>query len=119
VARRIVPNLVADVPQEGAEFFTQVLGLERMMDLGFIVTYASPSNAEAQLSILSQDPSGMNPDYSVEVADVDEAFASALRQDCEIVYSLRDEPWGVRRFFVRDPTGALANVLAHKERAAG
>jgi len=25
------------------------------------------------------------------------------------------EPWGVRRFFVRDPFGKLVNVLSHDE----
>jgi len=32
----------------------------------------------------------------------------------EIVHPLTDEPWGVRRFFVRDPNGAVINVLTHK-----
>ena len=25
-----------------------------------------------------------------------------------------DEPWGVRRFFVRDPFGRLVNILSHR-----
>jgi hypothetical protein len=25
------------------------------------------------------------------------------------------EPWGVRRFFVRDPLGKLVNILQHEE----
>jgi hypothetical protein len=29
------------------------------------------------------------------------------------VYPLSDEPWGVRRFFVQDPSGTVVNVLAH------
>jgi uncharacterized glyoxalase superfamily protein PhnB len=31
----------------------------------------------------------------------------------EIVYPLTDEPWGVRRFFVRDPKGVVVNVMMH------
>ena len=31
----------------------------------------------------------------------------------EIVHPLTDEPWGVRRFFVRDPDGNVVNVLSH------
>ena len=31
----------------------------------------------------------------------------------EIVHPLTEEPWGVRRFFVRDPTGVVVNVVAH------
>jgi hypothetical protein len=30
-----------------------------------------------------------------------------------IVYPLTDEPWGVRRFFMGDPSGTVINVLAH------
>ena len=32
----------------------------------------------------------------------------------EIVYGIADEPWGVRRFYVRDPFGKLVNILSHK-----
>jgi uncharacterized glyoxalase superfamily protein PhnB len=29
------------------------------------------------------------------------------------VHPLTEEPWGVRRFFVRDPNGVVVNVVAH------
>jgi hypothetical protein len=29
------------------------------------------------------------------------------------VHPLTDEPWGVRRFFVRDPSGSVLNILSH------
>jgi catechol 2,3-dioxygenase-like lactoylglutathione lyase family enzyme len=32
----------------------------------------------------------------------------------EIVYPLTDEDWGLRRFFVRDPNGAVINVTEHR-----
>jgi len=32
----------------------------------------------------------------------------------EIVRELRDEEWGVRRFFARDPNDRVVNVLAHR-----
>ncbi len=31
----------------------------------------------------------------------------------KIEYELTDEPWGVRRFYVRDPFGKLVNILSH------
>ena len=31
----------------------------------------------------------------------------------EIVYGVVTEPWGVRRFYVRDPFGKTINILAH------
>ncbi len=33
---------------------------------------------------------------------------------CEILHPLTEEPWGVRRFFVRDPSGKVLNILAHR-----
>ena len=40
--------------------------------------------------------------------------AEALRRGLEVVYPPTDEPWGIRRFFVRDPSGSLISVLAHR-----
>ena len=32
----------------------------------------------------------------------------------ELVYPLTDEPWGVRRFYAREPNGAVVNVMTHR-----
>jgi len=37
----------------------------------------------------------------------------AMAADADIVYPLTDEEWGLRRFFVRDPNGAVINVTQH------
>ena len=39
--------------------------------------------------------------------------AAAVQAGAEIAYALTLEPWGVRRFFVRDPDGQVINVLSH------
>jgi uncharacterized glyoxalase superfamily protein PhnB len=67
-----------------------------------------------QRSLLRRDASAaVQPDVSIEVDDVDAAHAAAQRLGCEIVHPLTDEPWGVRRFFVRDPNDKVLNVLSH------
>lgn len=114
MANRIVPLRYATDARIGRTFFTRVLGLETAMELDFITTYVDRANPSAQISVLSADPSGLRPDYSVGVADVDECHRRAVAEGSEIVYPLTDEPWGVRRFFVRDPTGAVANIVAHR-----
>jgi uncharacterized glyoxalase superfamily protein PhnB len=53
------------------------------------------------------------PATSIEVDDVDACYAAAVRTGAAIVHPLTDEPWGVRRFFVRDPDGNVINVLSH------
>ncbi|MBB6427704.1 VOC family protein [Sphingopyxis sp. JAI128] len=112
---RIVPNRYADDPGTGKGFFNEVLGLETAMAMDFITTYRSAGQPLAQISILSSDPSGWGPAYSVGVDDVDAVYARAVEAGHEIVYALRDEPWGVRRFFVRDPLGGVANVVQNKD----
>ena len=117
--RRVVPNLRADDPAAAAAFYAEVLGLEVAMDLGWIVTYAAPDNPTAQIGVMREDASApVRPDVSVEVDDVDAAHVAARRLGCEIVHPLTDEPWGVRRFFVREPSGRVLNVLSHRPRAS-
>ena len=113
---RIVPDLQSSDPAASRAFYTEVLGLEVAMDLGWITTFAAPGNPGIQLSVMQQDATAsVQPDVSIEVDDVDAAHASAVRLGHEIVHPLTDEPWGVRRFFVRDPSGAILNILSHPE----
>lgn len=112
--RRAVPVFQADEPAAGGEFYAQVLGLELVMDLGWVATFADPENPAAQINVMRQDASApVRPDASIEVDDVDAAHVAAQRLGCEILHPLTDEPWGVRRFFVRDPSGSVLNVLSH------
>lgn len=112
--RRIVPNLPADDPSSTRSFFEDVIGLDLVMDLGWIASYAAPGASATQLSVMSQDASAADHAVvSIEVADVDAVHAAALERGLEIVHPLTTEEWGVRRFFVRDPAGNVVNVLAH------
>jgi catechol 2,3-dioxygenase-like lactoylglutathione lyase family enzyme len=112
--KRIVPDFPADDPGASHEFYVEVLGLEVAMDLGWIVTFAAPGNSAVQISVMRRGAhASVQPDASIEVDDVDAVHATALRLGYEVVYPLTDEPWGVRRFFVRDPNGRVLNVLSH------
>ena len=109
--KRIVANVAADNVQE---FYSGLFGLDILMDLGWIVTLGSGEAAAVQISIASEGGSGTPvPDISIEVDDVEAVYATARGLGHEIVYELTTEPWGVRRFYVRDPAGKLINILAH------
>ncbi|WP_410660387.1 VOC family protein [Amycolatopsis sp. lyj-112] len=91
-----------------------MLGFEVVMDHGWIVTLADPNRPEVQLSLMTHDETGpVVPVASIQVDDVDASYAEAKASGAEIVHELTDEPWGVRRFFVRDPEGHVVNVLSH------
>ena len=67
-----------------------------------------------QVSIATEGGSGTPvPDLSVEVDDLDEALRRVRDAGLAIEYGPATEPWGVRRFYVRDPFGRLVNILAH------
>lgn len=57
----------------------------------------------------------VHPEVSIEVDDLDQVYERAVASGADIVYPLTDEPWGLRRFFVRDPNGAIINVTQHDE----
>ncbi|MCC6177999.1 MAG: VOC family protein [Chloroflexi bacterium] len=113
--RRVVPDITTDCPAETREFYVSLLGFDVAMDLGWVVTLASPSNPTAQLIIVHRDGSTPpHPDISVEVDDVEAVYRDAVQRGLQIPYPLRDESWGVRRFFVVDPNGLLVNVVSHR-----
>jgi catechol 2,3-dioxygenase-like lactoylglutathione lyase family enzyme len=112
-ASRAVPNIRSDRTADTRDFFVKLLGFEVAMDLGWVVTVASPANPSAQVTIIGNDDPAA-PGISVGVPDVDAVHARAVEQGLEIVYPLRDEDWGVRRFMLREPSGTVVNVLAHR-----
>ncbi|CAN7552828.1 VOC family protein [Trinickia sp. LjRoot230] len=113
--KRIVSNISTPDVSRAASFYQDVLGLECLMDLGFIVTFGSSEQMSVQVSFASEGGSGTPvPDLSIEVDDIDAALQRVRDAGVPLVYGPADEPWGVRRFYVRDPFGRLVNVLAHR-----
>lgn len=112
--KRIVPNFKLSNPERAKAFYEKVLGLNIVMDLGWIITFASDVPTTPQISMASQGGSGTEvPDISIEVDDIDAVYENARLFGCDIIYGLCDEDWGVRRFYVRDPAGKLLNILSH------
>lgn len=112
---RIVANVAAADPGMAKLFYGDILGLDPVMDHGWIVTYATDGAMVPQVSFAREGGSGTPvPDLSVEVDNLDEIHDRMTDGDFDIVYPLTVEPWGVRRFFVRDPFGRLVNILSHQ-----
>ncbi|MBC6462401.1 VOC family protein [Actinomadura sp. HBU206391] len=112
--RRVVPDIASEALEESRDFYER-LGLVEVMNLGWVMTLASPSNPTAQITLMGPDATApVQPDLSIEVDDVDAVYAAMVEDGAEIVHSLRDEAWGVRRFFVVDPNGRVVNVVGHR-----
>ena len=117
IIHRIVPNIYSSDLEKSKQFYIEFLEMELVMDMEWIMTFASRNNPTAQITILQYDKKGKLNNkatfLSIEVSDVDKLYEKAKKQNREIVYHITDEPWGVRRFFLKDPNGATLNLLTH------
>ncbi|PTM59859.1 VOC family protein [Desmospora activa] len=112
--KRIVANIETQDISKAKHFYGEILGLDQLMDLGFIATYVSHEKIATQISFLTEGGSGTPvPDLSIEVDDLDDALTRIKEAGVPIEYGPTNEPWGVRRFYVRDPFGKLINILTH------
>jgi catechol 2,3-dioxygenase-like lactoylglutathione lyase family enzyme len=116
---RIVPYLESDDFEAIKDFYVGALGLTAAMedpaDGGFL-GLASLTNSSAQIVVAAPGVEEPLPRFGIDVGDaasVDAAHAEAVRRGLKVVYPLSDEPWGIRRFFVEDPSGTVISVLAH------
>jgi catechol 2,3-dioxygenase-like lactoylglutathione lyase family enzyme len=84
------------------------------MDLGWIMTFAADAAMAPQISIATEGGSGTPvPDLSIEVDDLDDVLRRVAERGISLEYGPVNEPWGVRRFYIRDPFGRLVNILSH------
>ena len=69
-----------------------------------------------QSGVASEGGSGTPvPNVSIEVSDIDEVLDRAKSMDLPIEYGPVSEPWGIRRFYIRDPNGTLLKTVSHEE----
>ncbi|MRG44513.1 glyoxalase [Chitinophaga sp. SYP-B3965] len=115
MVKRIVANIDTKNIAKAEAFYKTVLGLEILMDHGWITTYGVENeNMAVQISFATQGGSGtLTPDLSIEVDDFEDTLSRAKEAGFAIDYGPVTEPWGVKRFYVRDPFGKLINILCH------
>jgi predicted enzyme related to lactoylglutathione lyase len=106
---------VADIAS-AKDFYSGYLGLSNEeFNMGWVARFTSPDTG-ANVQLVTHDAAASeNPVISVKVDDVDAAHEEARRRGYEIVHPLSNEPWGVRRFFVRAPDGNVLNIVQHRD----
>ena len=114
---RVIPNLPVSDMAAAREFYSGYLGLSlEVMDLGWVVRLSAPDGKAAVQLVTRDATASVDSVISVAVGDdVHEAYEEALRRGYEIVHPLTEEPWGVRRFFVRSPDGHVVNIVSHAD----
>lgn len=113
--KRIVANIETRDIAAAERFYHHILGLDVIMDHCWIATYGSNETMRVQISFAIEGGSGTpTPDLSIEVDDLDTALDRVRKAGARVEYGPAEEPWGVRRFYVRDPFGKLVNILSHR-----
>jgi catechol 2,3-dioxygenase-like lactoylglutathione lyase family enzyme len=108
---------VADIAA-ASEFYREYLGLSvEAMNLGWVAGYASADGRACVQLVTGEASAPQDSVISVHVGP-DVAYDEARRRGYEIVHPLTDEPWGVRRFFVRGPDGNIINIVSHSDEYA-
>jgi catechol 2,3-dioxygenase-like lactoylglutathione lyase family enzyme len=114
--KRIVADIATSNPAAAKRFYGDLLGLDVLLDMEWIATYGSRDTMSVQVSFMREGGAGAPvPDLTIEVDDLDAALARMRRAKIPVEYGPTTEPWGVRRFFVRDPFGKLVNIMIHAE----
>jgi catechol 2,3-dioxygenase-like lactoylglutathione lyase family enzyme len=114
MVKRIVANISTSDIEKAKTFYSDILGLDILMNHGWIATYGTNQPMDVQVSFATQGGSGtLVPDLSIEVDNLQEVLDKCITSNFPIEYGPAEEPWGVRRFYVRDPFGKLINILAH------
>jgi catechol 2,3-dioxygenase-like lactoylglutathione lyase family enzyme len=100
-------------------FYQEVLQVEPQTYRGNYVEFALEAGTLALWRQSEYEAFGIAPmrgaaNHSVliefAVEDVDGEYARLKGLQLELVQELRDQPWGQRTFYVRDPDGNILNV---------
>lgn len=111
---RVVANLPAPDPAALARFYADVFGLDLPHDIGWITFLTSDGSQKVELHTASQGGSGTElPAISIVVDDLADTKAAVRKAGAEVVYGPVAEPWGLSRFYVRNPPSNLIKVVDH------
>ncbi len=112
-AVEVITNVHTDDVERARGFFG-FLGLtEVAMNQGWVARFTA-AESPASVQVVTRDATAPEDSVmTIKVDDVDTAYAAARERGYEIVHPITDEPWGIRRFFVRSPDGHVINVAQH------
>ncbi len=92
--KRIVANIATEDVAKAKRFYQDILGLDVLMDHGWLVAYGSAEKMTVQVGIATEGGSGTPvPDLSIEVDDIEEALRRMKKAEIKIEYGPADEPW--------------------------
>lgn len=111
--------IVKDIPAAKA-FYTEYLGFQIAFDGEWYIHLVTESGVQlgflqpdhpTQPAIFHKPYSGEGALFSLEVEDVDKAYAYAKDKSLDIALELISEDWGQKHFCVKDPNGLILDIV--------
>jgi uncharacterized glyoxalase superfamily protein PhnB len=123
------PVVVTDRLGECRDFYVRRLGFHVLFEASWFVYVASSDESGHGIAFMAPDhpstppgPEAVGGDgllLTLQVANAASAYDRVRRDGLEVDHPLRDEPWGQRRFGVRDPAGVWVDVVEQIEPEPG
>jgi catechol 2,3-dioxygenase-like lactoylglutathione lyase family enzyme len=123
------PVIVTTRLAECRDFYTRWLGYLIVFEASWFVYLASAGDSPHGVAFMATDHpsrppgpehfSGEGMFLTLQVADAAAEFDRLRAAGAPIAYPLRDEPWGQRRFALRDPAGTWLDIVEHIEPRPG
>ena len=116
---RCFTNILSDDVGRTADFYTEVLGMQRHFDSDWFVILTHPGVEGLELGVLQRDhdivpeavrqaPSGVIVTFVV--SDCDEVYARSKACSADILEPPTNLFYGQRRMLLRDPDGTVVDV---------
>lgn len=113
----VTPALVVEDATAALAFYADAFSAEPPSLLltgpGGAIVHAAFTVFETKLTLADASMAGASPKalgatplrLTVDVEDIDGAWAQAVAAGCEVVFALTDQPYGMRQGRLRDPFG--------------
>ncbi len=123
------PLITVKLLKQSWDFYRELFGMSVVFEASWVVMLADHEGGPITLGLMSADHPSNPPGpetfdgpgmiMTFQVDNAAQTLAQLKGRGAPIVYGLKDEPWGQRRFMVRDPSGILVDVVEQTEPAAG
>jgi uncharacterized glyoxalase superfamily protein PhnB len=120
---------VTPAHRDCADFYRRWFGFETLFEASWITVLASGGERPFTIGFMAPDHPSTPPGPAVsrgegtlvtlQVADAAAEHARLVAAGATLVHPLTDEPWGQRRFALRDPAGAWVDVVEQTTPAEG
>jgi uncharacterized glyoxalase superfamily protein PhnB len=120
---------VTPAHRDCAAFYRRWFAFTTVFEAGWITVLASAGERPFTIGFMAPDHPSTPPGPAVspgdgtlvtlQVADAAAEHARLAAAGAPLIYPLTDEPWGQRRFALRDPAGAWVDVVEQTAPAAG